>query len=58
VDQKNRNFYVLDQLHTLPNVNYLAKIRNTDRHVGVEEHNLGEVHQEEDKKGAVPSTAH
>ena len=25
-----RNFYVLEQLHTLPNVNYLAKIRNTD----------------------------
>jgi MoCo/4Fe-4S cofactor protein with predicted Tat translocation signal len=25
-----RLFYVLEQLHTLPNVNYLAKIRNTD----------------------------
>ena len=36
VDQADRNFYVLDQLHTLPNINYLAKIRNTDRHVGVE----------------------
>ena len=34
---EHRNFYVLDQLHVLPNVSYLAKIRNTDRHVGVVE---------------------
>ena len=33
VEQKHRNFYVLDQLHVLPNVNYLAKIKNSDRHV-------------------------
>jgi molybdopterin-containing oxidoreductase family iron-sulfur binding subunit len=25
-----RIFYVLEQIHTLPNVSYLAKIRNTD----------------------------
>ena len=37
VDQKHRAFYVLEQLHVLPNVSYLAKVRNTDRHVGVEE---------------------
>ena len=36
-EQTNRNFYVLEQLHVLPNVSYLAKIRNTDRHIGVEE---------------------
>ncbi len=30
----NRNFYVLEQLHVLPNVSYLAKIRNTDRQIG------------------------
>ena len=42
---KNRNFYVLEQLHVLPNVSYLAKIRNTDRHVGVvEEHTEAEAH--------------
>ncbi len=37
---ESRNFYVLEQLHVLPNVSYLAKIRNTDRHIGheVEEH--------------------
>jgi molybdopterin-containing oxidoreductase family iron-sulfur binding subunit len=28
---------VLEQLHVLPNVSYLAKIRNTDRHIGMEE---------------------
>jgi molybdopterin-containing oxidoreductase family iron-sulfur binding subunit len=27
----NRTYYSLEQLHTLPNVNYLAKVRNTDR---------------------------
>lgn len=32
--QKERKFYVLEELHTLPNVNYLEKIRNTDRVVG------------------------
>ncbi|MDQ6756535.1 MAG: TAT-variant-translocated molybdopterin oxidoreductase [Bacteroidota bacterium] len=35
VEQKERLFYVLEQLHTLSNVNYLAKIRNTDREVGI-----------------------
>lgn len=34
-EQKNRVFYALEQLHALPSVNYLAKVRNTDRHVGV-----------------------
>jgi MoCo/4Fe-4S cofactor protein with predicted Tat translocation signal len=34
VEQSNRNYYVLEQLHVLPSVSYLAKIRNTDRHVG------------------------
>jgi MoCo/4Fe-4S cofactor protein with predicted Tat translocation signal len=37
VEQKHRNFYVMEQLHVLPNVSYLAKVRNTDRHIGVEE---------------------
>ena len=34
---KNRNFYVMEQLHVLPNVSYLAKIKNTDRVIGGEE---------------------
>lgn len=29
-EQTERTFYVLEHIHTLPNVNYLAKIRNTD----------------------------
>ncbi len=29
-DNKQRSFYVLEQLHVLPNVTYLAKVRNTD----------------------------
>ena len=33
-EKKERKFYVLEELHTLPNVNYLEKIRNTDRMVG------------------------
>ena len=33
-EQKHRKFYVLEQLHTLSNVNYLAKVRNTQREVG------------------------
>jgi molybdopterin-containing oxidoreductase family iron-sulfur binding subunit len=28
-DNKKRSFYVLEQLHVLPNVTYLAKVRNT-----------------------------
>jgi MoCo/4Fe-4S cofactor protein with predicted Tat translocation signal len=41
---KNRNFYVLEQLHVLPNVSYLAKVRNTDRHVGIAEESHEEAH--------------
>ncbi len=33
-EQKERKFYVLEDLHTLPNVNYLEKVRNTERKVG------------------------
>ena len=32
-EQKDRTFYVLEQLHVLPNVSYLAKVKNTDRDV-------------------------
>ncbi|MCC6187002.1 MAG: 4Fe-4S dicluster domain-containing protein, partial [Chitinophagaceae bacterium] len=30
-ENKERMFYVLEQLHVLPNINYLSKIRNTDK---------------------------
>ena len=29
-EQMERTFYVLEHIHTLPNVNYLARIRNTN----------------------------
>ena len=57
-EQKNRNFYALEQLHVLPNVNYLAKVRNTDRHVGVKEeghHEAAGAEKKEAAKEAVPS---
>ena len=44
-----RNFYVLEQLHVLPNVSYLAKIRNTDRPIGHEEEHMGTASQAEKK---------
>lgn len=38
-EQKERKYYVLEELHVLSNVNYLVKVRNTDRAVGnLEEH--------------------
>jgi len=47
-EQKNRSFYVMEQLHVLPNVSYLAKIRNTDREISaVTEDKKGEVKIEE-----------
>jgi MoCo/4Fe-4S cofactor protein with predicted Tat translocation signal len=35
-DNPGRLFYVIEQLHTLPNVNYLAKIRNTEEILEIE----------------------
>ena len=37
VDNPNRQFYVLEQLHVLPGVTYLAKVRNADEEEGKEE---------------------
>jgi molybdopterin-containing oxidoreductase family iron-sulfur binding subunit len=48
-EQTNRLFYALEQLHVLPSVSYLAKIRNTDRHVGLK--------QEEHHAAAEPAKA-
>lgn len=44
-EAKFRTYYALEHLHVLPNVGYLAKVRNTDRKVGDEPH--GGAHQEE-----------
>jgi molybdopterin-containing oxidoreductase family iron-sulfur binding subunit len=51
----NRTYYVLEQLHVLPNVSYMAKLRNTDRTVGNEEEGgHGEAHSEA-KEAATPA---
>ena len=34
-EQKERLYYALEELHVLPNVNYLGKVRNTPRAVGM-----------------------
>jgi molybdopterin-containing oxidoreductase family iron-sulfur binding subunit len=50
-EHDERLFYVIEQLHTLPNVNYLAKIRNTSEIIASEDE--GEVKHEakpEEKK--------
>jgi molybdopterin-containing oxidoreductase family iron-sulfur binding subunit len=47
-EQTNRLFYVLEEIHVLPNVSYLAKIRNTERNVGIVE----EAHLDEKKTEA------
>ena len=37
-ENTQRGFYVLEQLHVLPNVSYLAKVRNTEEIVESEGH--------------------
>jgi molybdopterin-containing oxidoreductase family iron-sulfur binding subunit len=46
IENPNRQFYVLEQLHVLPNVTYMAKVRNKD-----EEHEAGNKGAEK-KEGA------
>ncbi|RYZ49878.1 MAG: 4Fe-4S dicluster domain-containing protein, partial [Sphingobacteriales bacterium] len=36
-EQRERMYYVLEHIHTLPNINYLAQVRNTDVIVGGDE---------------------
>ena len=52
-DNEQREFYVLEQIHTLPNVSYLAKIRNTDN-VIVDKKAMGG-HAADPKTEAVPT---
>jgi molybdopterin-containing oxidoreductase family iron-sulfur binding subunit len=52
-ENQQRLFYVIEQVHTLPNVNYLAKIRNTDEIIETGEEHEAEVNAEgkaEEKK--------
>lgn len=68
-ENTQRGFHVLEQLHVLPNVTYLAKIRNTDEidaHWGGEhgeehaatggEHKTGEEHKADSTLPSVPKT--
>lgn len=59
-EQVNRVFYSLEQIHVLPGVNYLAKIRNTDRHVGIaeEDHHSTADHGAEKTEGHKAEAAH
>ncbi|MBM3413964.1 MAG: 4Fe-4S dicluster domain-containing protein [Bacteroidetes bacterium] len=54
----NRSYYVLEQLHVLPNVSYLAKVRNTDEVLEVEEHHVAPAAHGTKHKPAKPETAH
>ncbi|OLY91045.1 quinol:cytochrome c oxidoreductase iron-sulfur protein precursor [Cnuella takakiae] len=44
-NNNGRLFYVIEQIHTLPNVSYLAKIRNTEEIVQVKRETAGGEHQ-------------
>lgn len=53
----NRTYYVLEQLHVLPNVSYMARVRNTERVVGNHEEE-GHVEKHEEKKETTTEAAH
>ncbi|HEX5653885.1 MAG TPA: TAT-variant-translocated molybdopterin oxidoreductase [Chitinophagaceae bacterium] len=53
-ENPNRSFYVLEQLHVLPNISYLAKVRNTDEVIEPKHQPAGsEAHD-----AALPSAEH
>ena len=54
-NNKDRSFYVLEQLHVLPNVTYLAKVRNTDEIIESEHHETESVETKEMKKDSTIS---
>ena len=54
-DNPQRSFHVLEQLHVLPNVTYLSKVRNTDEIIERGGHGASE---EKHEGTTVPSTEH
>ena len=50
-DNPQRSFYVLEQLHVLPNITYLSKVRNTDEIIEKGEHHAGD----EKVEGSIPA---
>jgi molybdopterin-containing oxidoreductase family iron-sulfur binding subunit len=53
-ENPGRLFYVIEQLHTLPNVNYLAKVRNTEEITYTAEN--GAEHAGQSEEPGVPAT--
>ena len=51
-EHEERLFYVIEQVHTLPNVNYLAKIRNTSEIIESGHHEAGATEKKADAKPA------
>ena len=54
-NNENRIFYVLEMIHTLPNVSYLAKIRNTDKVNPPKFQATGEHANEQKKESTTPA---
>jgi molybdopterin-containing oxidoreductase family iron-sulfur binding subunit len=52
-DNTQRSYYVIEQIHTLPNINYLAKVRNTDELI--EKHREGAGHAAQSKDADAPA---
>jgi molybdopterin-containing oxidoreductase family iron-sulfur binding subunit len=60
LDNPQRSFYVLEQLHVLPNITYLAKIRNTEEII-TDPHAQGDKTHDVDSKPdstTLPSSTH
>ncbi|HSU28414.1 MAG TPA: TAT-variant-translocated molybdopterin oxidoreductase [Chitinophagaceae bacterium] len=60
-DNPNRSFYVLDQLHVLPNITYFEKVRNTEEIIETEKHEEMEAGTQDEKitdSISVPSAMH
>jgi molybdopterin-containing oxidoreductase family iron-sulfur binding subunit len=55
-ENPQRLFYVLEQIHTLPNVNYLAKIRNTDEIIEEGGEGAAAEHAAQQTQEPVPAT--
>src|SRR5687767_13829807 len=52
-ENPRRSFYVLEQLHVLPNVTYLAKVRNTEEIIEKAGHGGTEAEHEEKSKDSL-----
>lgn len=54
-DNPRRSFYVLEQLHVLPNITYLAKVRNTEEIIVEAGHGGTEAEHQEQAKDSLQS---